>query len=269
MSMENGYPIKRILVTGGCGFIGANFVRSRAGDRSRDRDHEPRRADLRRQPRQPRRARGRAALPVRPRRHRRPGAGDGAGGRGVRRDRPLRRREPRRPLDRRRHAVPADQRRRHPVPARRRAGGAGRPATSRSRPTRSTARSGPTTRRSPRRPRWPPTAPTPPARPGPTCSSAPRTTRFGLDTVITRCSNNYGPYQFPEKLIPLFITNALADIPLPVYGDGRQVRDWIHVLDHCRGVDAALRRGRAGRGLQLRRPERTVQHRRDPQRSSS
>lgn len=68
----------------------------------------------------------------------------------------------------------------------------------------------------------------------------------GLDTVITRCSNNYGPYQFPEKLIPLFITNALVDIPLPVYGDGMQVRDWIHVRDHCRGVDAALRRGRPG-----------------------
>jgi dTDP-glucose 4,6-dehydratase len=69
---------------------------------------------------------------------------------------------------------------------------------------------------------------------------------FGLDAVITRCSNNYGPYQFPEKLVPLFITNALADIPVPVYGDGRQVRDWIHVLDHCRGIDAALRCGRAG-----------------------
>ena len=68
----------------------------------------------------------------------------------------------------------------------------------------------------------------------------------GMDTVITRCSNNYGPYQFPEKLIPLFITNALADIPLPVYGDGMQVRDWIHVRDHCRGVDTALRHGRAG-----------------------
>jgi dTDP-glucose 4,6-dehydratase len=68
----------------------------------------------------------------------------------------------------------------------------------------------------------------------------------GMDTVITRCSNNYGPYQFPEKLIPLFITNALADIPLPVYGDGRQVRDWIHVTDHCRGIDAVLRRGRPG-----------------------
>ena len=54
----------------------------------------------------------------------------------------------------------------------------------------------------------------------------------GMETIITRCSNNYGAYQFPEKLIPLFVTNAFADIPLPVYGDGKQVRDWIHVLDH-------------------------------------
>ena len=68
----------------------------------------------------------------------------------------------------------------------------------------------------------------------------------GMATIITRCSNNYGPYQFPEKLIPLFVTNALGDIPLPVYGDGRQVRDWIHVHDHCRGVDAALRAGEPG-----------------------
>ncbi len=67
-----------------------------------------------------------------------------------------------------------------------------------------------------------------------------------MKTIITRCSNNYGAYQFPEKLIPLFVTNAFADIPLPVYGDGRQVRDWIHVLDHCRGVDAALRHGKPG-----------------------
>ncbi len=66
---------------------------------------------------------------------------------------------------------------------------------------------------------------------------------FGLNTVITRCSNNYGPYQFPEKLIPLFITNVMADILIPVYGDGRQVRDWIYVLDHCRGIHAALHRG--------------------------
>jgi dTDP-glucose 4,6-dehydratase len=69
---------------------------------------------------------------------------------------------------------------------------------------------------------------------------------FGLPAVVTRCSNNYGPYQFPEKLIPLFVTNLLRDEPVPVYGDGMQVRDWIHVLDHCTGVEAAWRRGRPG-----------------------
>jgi dTDP-glucose 4,6-dehydratase len=69
---------------------------------------------------------------------------------------------------------------------------------------------------------------------------------FGFPGITTRCSNNYGPYQFPEKLIPLFISNALADLPLPVYGAGTNVRDWIHVLDHCRGIDLALRRGRVG-----------------------
>lgn len=67
-----------------------------------------------------------------------------------------------------------------------------------------------------------------------------------MDVVTTRCSNNYGPYQFPEKLIPLFISNLLADQQVPVYGDGQQVRDWIHVLDHCRGVEAAWRKGRSG-----------------------
>ena len=69
---------------------------------------------------------------------------------------------------------------------------------------------------------------------------------FGFPAVTTRCSNNYGPYQFPEKLIPLFISNALQDQPLPVYGTGLNVRDWIHVLDHCRGIDAALRHGIPG-----------------------
>lgn len=68
----------------------------------------------------------------------------------------------------------------------------------------------------------------------------------GLNVVITRCSNNYGPYQFPEKLIPLFITNALADEPLPVYGDGLYVRDWIYVRDHCAALDRVLHEGRAG-----------------------
>jgi dTDP-glucose 4,6-dehydratase len=69
---------------------------------------------------------------------------------------------------------------------------------------------------------------------------------YGLNTVITRCSNNYGPYQFPEKLIPLMITNAYVDKELPVYGDGLNVRDWIHVKDHCRAVDVVLRNGRPG-----------------------
>jgi len=69
---------------------------------------------------------------------------------------------------------------------------------------------------------------------------------YGLDVVITRCSNNYGPYQFPEKLIPLMIMNALQDRPLPVYGDGLHVRDWLHVEDHCRAVDLVLRKGTAG-----------------------
>jgi dTDP-glucose 4,6-dehydratase len=68
----------------------------------------------------------------------------------------------------------------------------------------------------------------------------------GMDTLITRCSNNYGPYQFPEKLIPLMILNAFAGEPLPVYGDGLYVRDWIHVDDHCEAVDAVLTGGRAG-----------------------
>ncbi|MFH0822246.1 MAG: dTDP-glucose 4,6-dehydratase, partial [Pseudomonadota bacterium] len=69
---------------------------------------------------------------------------------------------------------------------------------------------------------------------------------YGMDVVITRCSNNYGPYQFPEKLIPLMITNALQDQELPVYGDGMYVRDWIHVTDHCRAIDLVVRKGRAG-----------------------
>lgn len=67
-----------------------------------------------------------------------------------------------------------------------------------------------------------------------------------LPALITRASNNYGPYQFPEKLIPLMITNALGDKPLPVYGDGLQVRDWLHVHDHCRAIEAVLAAGRAG-----------------------
>ncbi len=69
---------------------------------------------------------------------------------------------------------------------------------------------------------------------------------FGMDVLITRCSNNYGPYQFPEKLIPLVISHALTGKPIPLYGDGKNVRDWIYVLDHCKAIDAVFHRGKSG-----------------------
>jgi dTDP-glucose 4,6-dehydratase len=69
---------------------------------------------------------------------------------------------------------------------------------------------------------------------------------YGLETTTSNCSNNYGPFQFPEKLIPLFTLNALAGRPLPIYGDGLNVRDWLHVADHCRGIELILRGGRPG-----------------------
>ena len=81
---------------------------------------------------------------------------------------------------------------------------------------------------------------------------------YGLPVLTTNCSNNYGPRQYPEKLIPLMITNALAEKPLPVYGDGLNVRDWLYVLDHCDAIRAVLEQGRAGRptisAVRARRP---------------
>ena len=74
---------------------------------------------------------------------------------------------------------------------------------------------------------------------------------YGLPTLTTNCSNNYGPHQFPEKLIPLMIQQALAGKPLPVYGDGQNVRDWLYVLDHCEGVRTVLERGRVGETYNL------------------
>ena len=69
---------------------------------------------------------------------------------------------------------------------------------------------------------------------------------FGLPVTISRCSNNYGPYQFPEKLIPLMIANAMADKELPVYGEGLNVRDWLYVEDHCKAIDMIIREGKDG-----------------------
>ncbi|MBC7932704.1 MAG: GDP-mannose 4,6-dehydratase, partial [Rubrivivax sp.] len=76
------------------------------------------------------------------------------------------------------------------------------------------------------------------------CRAAQHT--HGLDCVITRCGNNYGPRQFPEKFLPLMLSNAMRDEPIPLYGDGQYVRDWIHVEDHCRAILAVMERGRAG-----------------------
>src|SRR3990172_1461013 len=69
---------------------------------------------------------------------------------------------------------------------------------------------------------------------------------YGTPTVVTRCSNNYGPYQHPEKLIPLFVTNLLENKKVPMYGDGLYVRDWLYVEDHCRAIDLVLRKGKIG-----------------------
>jgi dTDP-glucose 4,6-dehydratase len=86
----------------------------------------------------------------------------------------------------------------------------------------------------------------------------------GLNVVVTRCSNNYGPYQFPEKVIPLFVTNLMDGRPVPLYGDGGNVRDWLHVSDHCAGIQLALEKGRAGEiyniggGLELTNKELTA-----------
>ena len=74
---------------------------------------------------------------------------------------------------------------------------------------------------------------------------------YGLPVTISRCSNNYGPYQFPEKLIPLMIINALADKPLPVYGQGLNVRDWLYVEDHCKAIDIILQHGKIGEGYNI------------------
>ena len=114
-------------------------------------------------------------------------------------------------------------------------------------PTRSMARSARTTRRSPKRPRYAPNSPYSASKAASDHLVRAYHHTYGLTTTISNCSNNYGPYQFPEKLIPLIIVNILEGKALPVYGDGQNVRDWLHVEDHCRGIEAMLAPGKPGR----------------------
>ena len=183
-----------------------------------------------------------------------------------RRGRELRRRDARRPLDRRARRVRAHARARHLRAAR---GGprARACATCRSRPTRSTARSRRARSPSPRRCSRP--RPTARRRPAPTCSSPRYVHTYGLETLICRGSNNYGPYQYPEKLIPLMVLNALHGDPLPVYGDGMQVRNWLYVEDFAPRHRPRARARRARRGLQRRRPRRVHRTSRSSSGSSS
>ena len=88
---------------------------------------------------------------------------------------------------------------------------------------------------------------------------------YGVPVIITRASNNYGPYQFPEKIIPLFVTNAIDGLSLPLYGDGGNVRDWLHVDDHCRALQLLIEHGVERRDLQRRRRQRDSQRRPDAQ----
>ena len=229
-----------VLVTGGAGFIGSNFVRHALDDAPRLASHDARQADLRRAAREPQGRDGPSAARVRQGRRRRSG-GRRAARRRLEHRRPLRGRDARRSLDHERRRVHHDRRLRHVRAARGGAPGAATCAgSSRSRPTRSTAASpeGSSRETDELRPRNPYSA----SKAGADRLAYSYWATYEVPVVITRASNNYGPNQFPEKVIPLFITNAIDDIPVPLYGDGLNERDWLHVSDHCRALD---RRDRA------------------------
>ena len=247
------------------GAPGPRPPRRRAGDGARQ-------ADLRRQPGEPR---GRRAGPgagrplrVRPGRHRRPRGRRAAGRAASTRSST----SPPRPTSTGRSSIPRRSCGRassgstccsRPCAARRSARGPAndrRPrASSRSAPTRCTARS--RTAGASRRTPSSRAARTPPPRPPSELLVRAYHVTYGLDVVITRGSNTYGPFQHPEKLIPLFVTNALAGEPLPMYGDGMQVRDWLFVADHAGGHRVRAAPRRVGRGVQPGRRERAAEPR--------
>ena len=240
----------RVLVAGGAGFIGSTYVRGRLAAHPDDSvrvldklTYAGRRENLDGAPRREARAGGGG--------HRRP-RGRCGGGRGLRRDRQLRRRVARRPLDRVARASSSRPTSSVPSCCSRRPAPPGS-ATSRSRPTRSTGRSSPGsfTERSPLEPSSPYSA----SKAGGDLIVGAYRNTYGADALIVRGSNNYGPRQHPEKLIPLCILNALAGDPLPVYGDGMQVRNWIFVEDFCSGIDLVLERGEAGQAYNVGGPD--------------
>ena len=251
----------RLFVTGGAGFIGSHYVRTPArrrlpGVRGR-RGHRLRQADLRRQPGQPRAGRRLARASVRPGDICDPAALDAAAAR-ARRGRQLRRRDARRPVDHRRGRL-----RRSPTSLgaqtllRRRAARRGERVVHVSTDeVYGTIHAGSWTEDHLLRAEL--------AVLGGQGGSRPAGPRVRPDLRAARrrspaARNNYGPYQFPEKVIPLFVTNLIDGRQVPLYGDGLNVRDWLHVDDHCRGIQLVLEQGAAGRGLQHRRRRRADQ----------
>ena len=253
----------KVLVTGGAGFIGSNFARHLLAEHPGRQRRRARQAHLRGPGRDDPGPDRRRAAGVRAGRHRRPRR-RARRARGLRRDRQLRGRVARRPLDRGAGPLHPDRRVRHLRAARGVRAGPASSATSRSRPTRSTARS--RRARSPSRARSTPPPPTRPRRPAATCWWRAYCHTYGIDAVVCRASNNYGPYQYPEKLIPLCVLNALHGDPLPVYGDGMQVRNWLHVTDHCRGARRwCCATGKAGEVYNIGGPDELPEHRRRAQ----
>ena len=260
----------RLLVTGGAGFIGSEFVRMTLREHPEDsvvvldkltyagneRNLDPVRDDPRF-----RFVKGDIADP----------AVGGTGGGRVRRDRQLRRRVARRPLPGGARPVHPDRRLRHL-----RAAGGGARGGAPALPPGEHRRGLRGRRRGP----LPGGRPAPAAQPvqrqqgrAARCWCRPTAPPTGCPAIVTRGSNTYGWYQYPEKIIPLFITNAVEGRPLPIYGDGGAVRDYIFVEDHCRGIDLALRRGAPGEDYNIgagRRDQRDHggRHRAPPARTS-
>ena len=259
-----------ILVTGGAGFIGANFVLdwiAATGEPVVNLDALTYAGNLEnlaalKDDRAPR---------LRARRHLRPAAGRSAAGRApAARDRPFRRREPRRPQHPRAGEPSSTPTSRAPSRCSRRRGRTGSALDAEAKAAFRFLHVSTDEVYGSLRPGEPPFTEDHRYEPNSPYSASKAASdhlvrawhhTYGLPVLTTNCSNNYGPYHFPEKLIPLMIVNALAGKPLPVYGDGQQVRDWLYVKDHCAAIRAVLARGTAGRDLQHRRLEREAEHR--------